>query len=73
MKKISVILFGVLFVCINAAAQRDFKLKVLENGTEQPIVAANITYADNEALQNPKFTITNVEGEAVLKLSSKGT
>lgn len=48
------------------------KLEVLEKGTEQPIIAANVIYADNEALRNPQYAITNTSGQAELKLPSKG-
>lgn len=65
-------LFALLALSVNATAQRSFKLKVLEKGTEQPLITANITYADNEALQNPQFAITGVDGQAVLKLPGKG-
>ena len=41
-------------------------------GTEQPIIAANVIYADNEALRNPQYAITNTSGQAELKLPSKG-
>ena len=58
---------------MNVYAQRKVKLKVLENGTEQPIIAANISYADNKAMQNAQYTITDTDGKAVLKLSSGGT
>ncbi|MBU3853737.1 MAG: TonB-dependent receptor, partial [Candidatus Paraprevotella stercoravium] len=73
MKRVTILLFCVLLVCMNAYTQRKVKLKVLENGTEQPIIAANISYADNEAMQNAQYTITDTDGKAVLKLSSGGT
>ena len=34
--------------------------------------AANVIYADNEALRNPQYAITNTSGQAELKLPSKG-
>ena len=69
---ILLLLFAVL-ACMDAAAQRKFTLTVLENGTEQPIIAANISYADNEAMQNAQYTITDTDGKAVLKLTSGDT
>ena len=72
MKKVTTILFLMLLICIHAAAQQKVKLEVLEKGTEQPIIAANVIYADNEALRNPQYVITNINGQAELKLSSKG-
>lgn len=42
-----------LLACMNAQAQRKVKLKVLEKGTEQPVIAATVVYADNEALAKP--------------------
>ena len=51
---------------MNAQAQRKVKLKVLEKGTEQPVIAATVVYADNEALQNLQGSVTNVDGLAEL-------
>ncbi|EXZ14138.1 tonB dependent receptor family protein [Bacteroides fragilis str. Ds-233] len=61
-----------LLICVHTAAQQKVKLEVLEKGTEQPIIAANVIYADNEALRNPQYAITNTSGQAELKLPSKG-
>ena len=58
---------------MNAQAQRKVKLKVLEKGTEQPVIAATVVYADNEALQNLQGSVTNVDGLAELKIPSKKT
>lgn len=73
MKRITAILFCVLLACMNAQAQRKVKLKVLEKGTEQPVIAATVVYADNEALQNLQGSVTNVDGLAELKIPSKKT
>ena len=72
MKRVTTILFLMLLICVNTAAQQKVKLEVLEKGTEQPIIAANVIYADNEALRNPQYAITNTSGQAELKLPSKG-
>ena len=71
MKRITAILFCVLLACMNAQAQRKVKLKVLEKGTEQPVIAATVVYADNEALQNLQGSVTNVDGLAELKIPCK--
>ena len=72
MKRVTTILFLMLLICVHTAAQQKVKLEVLEKGTEQPIIAANVIYADNEALRNPHYSITNTSGQAELKLPSKG-
>ena len=72
MKRVTTILFLMLLICVHTAAQQKVKLEVLEKGTEQPIIAANEIYADNEALRNPQYAITNTSGQAELKLPSKG-
>lgn len=72
MKRVTTILFLMLPICVHTAAQQKVKLEVLEKGTEQPIIAANVIYADNEALRNPQYAITNTSGQAELKLPSKG-
>lgn len=72
MKRVTTILFLMLLICVHTAAQQKVKLEVLEKGTEQPIIAANVIYADNEALRNPQYAITNTSGQTELKLPSKG-
>ena len=72
MNRVTTILFLMLLICVHTAAQQKVKLEVLEKGTEQPIIAANVIYADNEALRNPQYAITNTSGQAELKLPSKG-
>ena len=72
MKRVTTILFLMLLICVHTSAQQKVKLEVLEKGTEQPIIAANVIYADNEALRNPQYAITNTSGQAELKLPSKG-
>ena len=72
MKRVTTILFLMVLICVHTAAQQKVKLEVLEKGTEQPIIAANVIYADNEALRNPQYAITNTSGQAELKLPSKG-
>ncbi len=73
MKQITtLILLLALCVCTDAAAQRSVRLTVLEKGTEQPVIAANVAYADNPELRNAMHTITDVDGQTVLKLAGKG-
>ena len=72
MKRVTTILFLMLLICVHTAAQQKVKLEVLEKGTEQHIIAANVIYDDNEALRNPQYAITNTSGQAELKLPSKG-
>lgn len=67
--KLILIMAMVLMSCISATAQRIVKLTVFENGTEQPIVSAVVTYADNEAMQNPRHAITDTEGTAKMELA----
>lgn len=71
MKRKTTLLFLMLLICVYTAAQQKNRLKVLEKGTEQPIIAANVIYADNEALRNPQYAVTNTSGQAELKLSPK--
>ncbi|WP_290539837.1 TonB-dependent receptor [Alistipes sp.] len=74
MKQIKLlILLLALCVCMDAAAQQIFRLTVLEKGTELPIIAANVTYADNPELRNAMHAITNLDGQAVLELAAKGS
>ena len=74
MKQITTfILLLALCVCTDAAAQRSVRLTVLEKGTEQPVIAANVAYADNPELRNAMHTITDVDGQTVLKLAGKGS
>ncbi len=73
MKKLLAIVPLLLLFCVSAVAQRNVNLKVLEKGTEQPVIAANIVYADNEALENPHYAITDVDGRSTLKLTKRGT
>lgn len=60
-------LIGVfLFLCLPAMAQQ-VKLTILEKGTEQPVIAANVEIADNEKMQHPEFSITDINGVAYVK------
>ena len=53
MKQIATfILLLALCVCTDAAAQRSVRLTVLEKGTEQPIIAANVAYAHHNSNRN---------------------
>ena len=60
------------FIALPLAAQRKVKVTILEKGTEQPIIAAVITCADNEKMEKPLRFVTDVNGEAVVELPQKG-
>lgn len=59
--------------CLQIAAQRKVQMTVLEKDTEQPIVAATITYADNERLEKPQTVLTDIDGTATLSQTKKST
>lgn len=54
------------------SAQRRVSITVLEKGTELPVVAAAITYADNEKMDKPLRCITDANGVAVAELPKTG-
>lgn len=54
-------------------AQRMIVATILEKGTQQPIVAVSITYADNEKLNNPQMVLTDINGQATLTMEGDGT
>ena len=66
-------LVPLLLLFISVSAQRTFRLKVLEKGTEQPIISANVIYADNKEYKQPHNAITNTEGIAELKINDRKT
>ena len=67
------LIVGMLFlIALPLAAQRKVKVTILEKGTEQPIIAAVITCADNEKMEKPLRFVTDVNGEAVVELPQKG-
>lgn len=67
------LIVGVLFlIALPLAAQRKVKVTILEKGTEQPIIAAVITCADNEKMEKPLRFVTDVNGEAVVELPNEG-
>ena len=72
-KKLFAIISLLLFTCLHAAADTKLRITVLEQGTEQPMIAANVEFADNEQLANPSLAITDVDGVATLKVPHKGT
>lgn len=61
-----------LLIALPIAAQRKVKVTVLEKGTEQPIIAAVITCADNEKMEKPLRFVTDVNGVAEVDLPLKG-
>lgn len=65
-------LFLLLFVCTGVTAQRTVRLTILEKGTKQPVIAANVEYAGNDKLENPAFTVTGTDGVATLTLPYTG-
>ena len=66
-------LVPLLLLFISVSAQRTFRLKVLEKGTEQPVISANVIYADNKDYKQPHNAITNTEGIAELKINDRKT
>ena len=70
-KKLSFIIL-ILFLSLPITAQRKVKVTVLEKGTEQPIIAAVITCADNEKMEKPLRFVTDVNGVAEVDLPLKG-
>ncbi len=61
-----------LFTALPSIAQKKVTLTVLEKGTEQPLVAVGVAYANNEQMRNPHFVTTDTEGKATLQLPSSG-
>ncbi|MDY5237454.1 TonB-dependent receptor [Bacteroides helcogenes] len=62
------ILCLLLLLSVDTSAQRRLVFSVLEKGTEQPMIAANIKYADNERMEKPGHVITDINGRAVINL-----
>lgn len=50
-----------LLLCLPVTAQK-IKLTILEKGTEQPMIAANVAVANNEKMENPTYAITDIDG-----------
>lgn len=57
-----------MLVCIHVTAQHTVKLVILEKGTNQPVISANIAYAGNEKMENPVYTVTGRDGVALLTM-----
>lgn len=68
-KMLSVGLF--LLLCLPVTAQK-IKLTILEKGTEQPMIAANVAVADNEKMENPVYAITGIDGVAQINRPKTG-
>lgn len=62
------LLFIMLIYGITVQAQQTVKFTITEKGTKQPIVAATILCADNEAMKNSVRAITDLNGSATLTL-----
>lgn len=60
-----------LLLCLPVTAQK-IKLTILEKGTEQPMIAANIAVADNEKMENPVYAITSIDGVAQINRPKTG-
>lgn len=69
MKTIRKVMFMglLLLLALPMAAQRKVKFTIAEKATEQPIIGAVITYADNEKLKSPQRVVTNMDGEATIR------
>ena len=73
MKRLIAFLSLALLLAVGASAKtRPFVLKVLEAGTEQPVIAANVAYANNAEMKDAQHTITDIDGLARLDLEGKG-
>lgn len=53
------------------SAQHSVRLRIMEKGSEQPIVAATVTYSTDRNYNHPQYAITDSEGWAVLKFRKK--
>lgn len=62
-----------LFICTASMAQTKVQLTILEAKTEQPIIAANIAFAENDNPEKTLYAITDLNGNAILKLPRPGT
>lgn len=62
-----------LFICTASMAQTKVQLTILEAKTEQPIIAANIEFAENDNPEKTLYAITDLNGNAILKLPRPGT
>ena len=62
-----------LFICSASMAQTKVQLTILEAKTEQPIIAANIAFAENDNPEKTLYAITDLNGNALLKLPRPGT
>lgn len=74
MKTIRKVMFMglLLLLALPMAAQRKVKFTIAEKTTEQPIIGAVITYADNEKLKSPQRVVTNMDGEATISVPQSG-
>ncbi len=74
MKAIRQVMFVglLLLLALPMAAQRKVKFSIAEKATEQPIIGAVITYADNEKLKSPQRVVTNMDGEATISVPQSG-
>ena len=65
----NVMLIGLLLIlALPVAAQRKVKFGIFDKATEQPVIGAVITYADNEKLKSPQRVVTNMNGEATISV-----
>lgn len=62
-----------LFICTASMGQTKVQLTILEAKTEQPIIAANIAFAENDNPEKTLYAITDPNGNAILKLPRPGT
>lgn len=73
MSKKNTIILVLIFMtfCMQISAQRQIILTVLEEGTEQPVVGANVVYADHPEMNGSKISTTDASGCAVLSRAGK--
>lgn len=74
MKTIGKVMLMVLLLvlALPVAAQRKVKVSILEKSTEQPLIGAVITYADNEQLKSPSRAVADTEGEVTIEIPQTG-
>ncbi|MCP3895244.1 MAG: TonB-dependent receptor [Bacteroides sp.] len=58
---------------MGTSAQRQVNIRLLEKGTEQPIIGANIEYRYQLQSQKASLTVTGIHGEASFSVSSQDT
>ena len=69
--KLMIAVFLLFFNCAVVFGQSSVRLTVVEQGTEQPIISANIAFSTNEKLEKPEYKITDINGQASIPIKKK--